>query len=308
MTDTSTFSIWLALGSVYLIWGSTYLAIRVLDLHRMPPLLTAGARFILAGAIMFVVARLKRGSDEDRISLVHWRSALIVGAALLLGGNGLVVFAEQRVPSGVAALMIAAIPLWFAIFSWLFYRERLTPISIAGLALGIGGLVLLTDPFSSKGGIDHLGALALVIAPMSWAAGSLYSKRARLPRRPLLASAMQMFAGGCCLAVAGVVTGELTRLNPIDQPSWVAWTYLVLVGSLVGFTSYMWVLKNARTSLVSTYAYVNPIVAVLLGAWFLDERLSVRSIVGASVIVLGVAAIVSSAPQPTVGEEAPGPG
>ena len=311
MTDSdqpSAFSIWLALGAVYVIWGSTYLAIRVLDLHHMPPLLTAGARFLTAGLIMYSFGSVTEDADNDHVKAVHWRSAFIIGGALLLGGNGMVVFAEQSVPSGIAALMIAATPIWFAVFSRIFLKERMVRLAGIGLTLGFAGLVILVNPFSRSGSIDRLGAMALVIAPMSWAAGSLYSKTAPLPQRPLVSSGMEMLAGGLLLTVGGLVTGELTRLKAIDTSSWIAWIYLILFGSLVGFTCYVWLLKRARTTLVSTYAYVNPVVAVMLGALLLHERLTVRSLVGATVIVAGVAMIVSSKAPPKIADEVPGPG
>jgi drug/metabolite transporter (DMT)-like permease len=303
----SAFGIWLALGAVYVIWGSTYLAIRVLGLHGMPPLLTAGARFLTAGLIMFAFGSVSEDSENDRITAVHWRSAFIVGGALLLGGNGLVVFAEQRVASGVTALMIAATPIWFAVFSRVFFKERMVRLTGIGLTLGLAGLVILIDPFSDAGTIDRVGAIALLFAPMSWAAGSLYSKGAPLPRRPLVSSGMEMLAGGMLLFIGGLVTGELERLRTIDTASWIAWIYLVLFGSLAGFTCYVWLLKRARTTLVSTYAYVNPVVAVMLGALLLHERLTVRSLVGATVIVAGVAMIVSYNPARAVSEDMPGP-
>lgn len=314
---TSHASIWLALGSVYVVWGSTYMAIRVLALHHMPPFLTAGFRFIVAGVVLFLATRAMRDEADDRVTPSHWRSAFIVGGLLLLGGNGGVVFAEQRVNSGIAALMIAATPLWFALFSRVFLKEKIGRLAVAGIFIGFMGIVILNLPSGGQVPTSRSGTLALLWAPMAWAAGSLFSKSLPMPRRTLIAMSMEMFAGGGLLFLAGLVTGEQSRfhLGQIDKPSLIAFVYLVVFGSLVGFTSYIWVLGKAKTSLVSTYAYVNPIVAVLLGAAFLHERLGLRTGFAAAVIVTGVAMIVTSSSRTHHSEldygspaDSPGPG
>lgn len=265
----------------------------------MPVFSTAGVRFIVAGILLIAYSALRGGGTKDRVNARHWKAAFIVGGALLLGGNGAVVFAEKTVTSGIAALMIAATPMWFAILSRVFLKERIHGLVIFGLVIGFLGLALLALPGAGANHIDPVGFIALLFAPIAWTSGSLYSKHATFPQRPLMAAGLQMFAGGILLFTAGIVTGELSgfHMNRIDAESWWALIYLIAIGSLVGYTSYIWLLKHARTSLISTYAYVNPVVAVVLGSILLDERLSGRTGVAAAVIILGVALIVSARPD-----------
>lgn len=296
----STNKVWGALVTVWIVWGSTYLAIRV-AVRTIPPLMMGSVRFLLAGGILYVLAVRRGDRVGDRPTAEHWRSAFIIGAALLLGGNGLVSWAEQRVPSGVAALLIATVPLWLAIGDRLRYGSRLSRQTILGLAVGFSGVVLLVGQ-SGDGKIDSLGAAALVGASIFWAGGSLYSRGAALPRRPLVGTGMQMLAGGLVMAVASVATGELGRLDVgnVSGESLLGLAYLIVFGSWVGFTAYVWLLRNTRTSLVGTYAYVNPVVAVLLGWALLSEMITVRTLLSGGVIVVGVALIVTArAPQPS---------
>lgn len=264
----------------------------------MPVLSTAGVRFIVSGVLLIAYSFVRGGGDKDRVTAEHLKAAFIVGAALLLGGNGGVVLAERTVPSGIAALMIAAAPMWFAILSRIFLKERIRGSVIFGLVAGFLGIALLALPGAGANHIDPVGFIALLIAPIAWTSGSLYSRHAAFPQRPLMAAGLQMFAGGTLLAAAGLVTGELTdfHMSRVDGPSWWALIYLIAIGSLVGYTSYIWLLKHARTSLISTYAYVNPVVAVILGSLILDERLTGRTGVAAAIIIFGVAMIVKARP------------
>lgn len=298
--------IWLALAAVYLVWGSTYLAIRV-AIQTLPPFLMAGVRFIVAGSVLYLWARLRGDARGEPVRRVHWVAAFIVGGALLLGGNGGVVWAEQHVESGLTALIIATAPMWMVGIDRVAYKENLEPQAVAGIAIGFVGLVLLIWPFGA-GRVDPAGAAVLVFAAFSWSAGSLYSRRASLPAKPRLSTSMQMLAGGVLLGAAGLVAGEPAKLDlaGVSMESAAAFVYLILFGSLVGFSAYVWLLKVAKTSLVSTYAYVNPVVAVILGKLILDEAVTPRMIAAGAVILFGVALIVIAG-RPENVEPAGGP-
>ena len=277
-----------ALATIYLVWGSTYLAIRVTD-RTMPPLLMSSVRFLIAGAALYAFASRGRARPTRR----EWLAAAIVGAALLLVGNGGVAWAETRLESGLAALMVAIIPLWVALMDRAFFGRRLSPAAIAGLFVGFAGVALLVRP---GGGGDVLAMLALVGTTAAWAAGSLYARGARLPASPLLSASMQMLAAGVFLGIAGLATGE-TRSVHSDSFSTkpvIAFVYLVLVGSLIAFSAYAWLLKNARISIVATYAFVNPVVAVALGTVFLDEKIGWSTIGAGAAIVVAVILIVTA--------------
>lgn len=286
--------VWAALGAIYLIWGSTYLGIRV-AIETIPPFLMAGIRFLAAGALLYGFSIRRGDHRNDRPEPRHWWSAFVVGGALLLGGNGGVVWAEQRVPSSIAALVVATTPLWMALFDRLMGR-RLQGRALVGLLVGFAGVGFLVAPRSSAGAVDPLGAAALTFAALAWAAGSLYSRRAALPRRPTVAIGMEMLAGGLLLTLAGLVTGEAgdVHLEQVSAASALAFVYLIAFGSLVGFTAYIWLLRSAPISLVSTYAYVNPVVAVFLGWAILAEPITANVLVAAAVIVAGVAMMVSA--------------
>jgi drug/metabolite transporter (DMT)-like permease len=296
---------WAALATVYVVWGSTYLAIMV-AIRTLPPLLMSSVRFLIAGAVLYAfVAR--RG--VARPSLRHWGSAVVAGAALLLVGNGGVAWSERRIDSGVAALLIATMPLWMALFDRIFAGRRLTRLSVVGLAVGLAGVGLLVGPVGGTG-IGALGALACLVAAVAWAGGSLYARGAEVPGDVLLGSAMQMLTAGVLLAVAGAVTGETAQVQTPSVASLGALAYLVVVGSLVAYSAYVWLLKAAPTTIVSTYAFVNPAIAVALGAVFLGEPLGLRMLAASAAIVVSVALIVAgrerAAPAPAR-EPAPPP-
>lgn len=287
--------IWGPLLTVYLIWGTTYLGIRVVN-ETMPPLLSAGFRFVVAGAVLYAWA-IRRGDREgDRPTLIQWRSALIVGALLLVGGNGGVVWAERTVPSGIVALIIALVPLWMALFDRIIVRRPLGARTVVGLVLGFAGTALLVGQGVDAGSFDLRGAMFAVGASIAWATGSLYSRNAPLPKRPFVGNGMQQLLGGALLLLIGTLIGELGDVHPeaFSTASLLALGYLIVFGSLIAFTSYLWLLRNARTTLVATYAYVTPVVAVFLGWLILDEPVGLRTILAAAVIVVAVALIVSS--------------
>ncbi len=300
-------AIWAGLIAVYLVWGSTYLGIRV-AVETIPPFLMAGVRFLIAGGLLYVWS-VWRSAEPIRPSRLEWRDSAIVGGGLLLGGMGFVAIGEQTVPSGIAAVLIALLPAWLAIFSRLLFGDRLPRIVVAGIVVGLAGIVLLAWP-ADAGQLDPFGLGALILSPMFWSLGSLYSaRRAKLPARPLLATAMQMLTGGTLLMIAGVSTGELGGFDvrAVSGDSIVALGYLIFVGSLVGFTSYVWLLRVAPLPRISTYAYVNPVVAVFLGALILSEPITSRTLAASAVIIVGVILIVtgrsrSSATDPAAAE------
>ncbi|MHB8511754.1 MAG: EamA family transporter [Actinomycetota bacterium] len=285
----------IALGLVYVIWGSTYLAIRVV-VESIPALLSAGVRFLIAGAILYLFGIVKTPRSE-RPTRVQWGASAIVGGLLLLGGNGLVVLAEAHgVTSGLAALLIGAVPLWMGAIGFLFYREKITPVGIIGLVVGFAGLGILAKP---SGNAPVAGTILMLIAALLWSIGSLYSRRAPLHKNVVLSTGMQMLCGGVLCVVAGIATGELSKFHPssIKLSSALALIYLIFIGAIVGYTSYIYALAHGRTSLVSTYAYVNPVIAVILGALILNEHIGSRSILGGAIIVSSVAIILSSRPK-----------
>jgi drug/metabolite transporter (DMT)-like permease len=277
-----------ALATVYLVWGSTYLAIRVTD-RTMPPLLMSSVRFLIAGAALYAFASRGRA----RPTLREWRAAAIVGAALLLIGNGGVAWAETRLESGLAALIVAIIPLWVALMDRAFFGRRLSPVALAGLVVGFAGVALLVRP---GGGGDVLAMLALVGTTAAWAGGSLYARGAKLPESPLLSASMQMLAASLFLGVAGLATGEArgVHADSFSTKPVIAFVYLVLVGSLIAFSAYAWLLKNVRISVVSTYAFVNPVVAVALGTVFLNEQIGWATLAAGAAIVVAVVLIVTA--------------
>ena len=299
----STAAVVLALATVYLVWGSTYLAIRVTD-RTMPPFLMSSVRFLIAGTVLYAFAARGRA----RPTLREWRAAAIVGAALLLVGNGGVAWAETRLESGLAALIVAIIPLWVALMDRIFFGRRLSASALVGLVVGFGGVALLLQP---GGGADLFAALVLVVTTSAWAGGSLYARGAPLPESPLLAAAMQMLTAGIFLGVTGLVAGEAGRVNAdsFSAKPVIAFVYLVIFGSLVAFSAYAWLLKNVRISTVSTYAFVNPVVAVALGTLFLSEPIGWTTVAAGASIVVAVVLIVTArtpAPKPAT-EQLPEP-
>lgn len=282
--------------AVYLIWGSTYLAIRF-AIETLPGFLMAGTRFLVAGALLYGFARLR---GAPRPSALHWRTAAVIGALLLLGGNGAVVWAEQRIPSGLAALLVGTEPLWVAVFL-AFLGER--PTLRTGAALGVGflGAAVLAAPAEIVGGQDvHLvSALVTVFACVSWAAGSLYARRAPMPQHAAMASGSQMLAGGLFLALLGFAVGEHHQLDfaAVEPRSVLALAYLTVFGSIIAFSAYSFLIRTTDATLVATYAYVNPVVAVLLGWLFADEPLGPKTLLSAALII-GSVVVISSERRP----------
>ena len=282
----------IAFAAVYLIWGSTYLAIRI-AIETIPPFLMGGIRFLIAGGVLYVTMRWRGVPAPTR---THWRSALIVGGFLLFGGNGGVIVAEQLVPSGLAALVIATVPLWMTLLNWKWGDRARPNIGVAlGLGLGVVGIGLIAAPSASADGsaINPTGALILISAALMWSIGSLYSRRAHLPSDALLATSMEMLAGGALMLVAGLLIGQIgqVRLDHVALRSLAALGYLVVFGSLIGFTAYVWLLRVSIPARVSTYAFVNPVVAVFLGWMFAGETLSARELIAAGLIILAVVLI-----------------
>jgi drug/metabolite transporter (DMT)-like permease len=277
---------------IYLIWGSTYLFIRIV-VETMPPLLAAGARFSLAGLILCGLIALRKGPAAVRVTRRQLGAAALVGVALVAAGNGLVSVAEQVVASGLAALIIGSVPLWVAVWR-LVARERVSRPTVAGILVGFAGVALLVLPHGLEGGAEATGVLLLVVAAASWATGSFLSRRLPLPRDPLVSTGFQMLCGGLIVGVVGLALGEGTGLDParFSRESVLSFLYLLVFGSLVAFTAYTWLLQNAPISQVATYAYVNPVVAVALGAIVLGEVVDPLMIGGAVLILASVAFVV----------------
>jgi drug/metabolite transporter (DMT)-like permease len=272
----------LALLSLYLIWGSTYLAIRI-ALEGFPPFSMAGIRFLLVGIGLYLFLRLKGMPAPDRI---QWRGAAIVGGFLLLGGNGGVVFAEQWVASGLAALGVATVPLWTVLFAGIWGRWP-SRIEWAGLFLGFTGILLLNLEGDLRA--NPAGAIALIISAICWAFGSAWSRHLALPSG-LMASAVQMIAGGALLLIASIFIGEKIETFPTSRAIG-AMLYLAAFGSLVGYSAYTYLLANVRPVLATSYAYVNPVIAVALGVWFADEDIGVTGVAAMLIIISAVALV-----------------
>ena len=299
MPDTGAFHrpasrtrIVLAFAAVYVLWGSTFLGIKI-GIETLPPFLMAGLRHSIAGVLLFAWVRLSGTPAPERR---HWLPAAAVGALLLLGGNGLVSWAEKSVPSGLAALIIASVPIWLTLLHGLQKRERPHGVVLAGLGVGLAGLAFLVAPGRFAGGshVDPAGAGALLAAALFWATGSLYARRASRPSSTLLATAMQMLTGGAALFLTSGLTGEWRGFSfaQVSSRSWLALGYLIVAGSLVGFTAYIFLLGATTPARVGTYAYVNPIVAVFFGWAFASEVVTARMVIAALAIVGAVAVII----------------
>lgn len=286
-----------AFAILYIIWGSTYLFIRLAS-ETIPPLLMAGVRFILAGAVMLALASRIGGGERDPIGPRQWSAAFVTGALLLLGGNGLVSYGEQFVASGVVALLVATVPLFIALIGAVFLSQRVPRLGLAGLLVGLGGTAVLLSPGGGAGDPGHM--LLVLVSPLCWAIGSLYATRGPLPKRLLLASGLEMLGGGALLLLAGSATGELGRLHltSISALSVLSLLYLVVFGSLVAFSAYVWLLTKVPTSAVATYAYVNPLVAVFLGWLFLGERITPKTLAAGGLIVAAVVLILTHPASP----------
>ena len=286
----SAVNIWLALGLVYVVWGSTYLAIAI-AVQTLPPLFYSGVRFALAGLLLAAWLAFRR--VDLRISRRELGGAAAVGILMLAGGNGLVNLAERTVPSGVAALIVASIPLWIVVYR-MVAGERVGRDLLAGVFLGLVGVAILVVPGGLNGTIDPIGALMLFGATLSWALGTFLSPRLSTPRNALVSTVYQMLAGGVALILVALPKGEFAQIDPatFSARSLIAFAYLVVFGSLVAYSAYTWLLQNASVSLVSTYAFVNPVVAVFLGALLLGEAITPTIVIGAAVIVVAVAFII----------------
>ncbi|MFJ7202146.1 EamA family transporter [Streptomyces sp. NPDC098789] len=286
-------AVWAALALVYVVWGSTYLGIRVV-VETMPPFLSAGARFLSAGVLLAALVAWRSGPAALRVTRAQLGSAVLVGLMLVLGGNGLVVLAETAVPSGLAALLVAGVPMWVVLLR-LTGGDRPPVRTLGGVLVGLAGLTVLTSPGLS-GEVELWGVLTILAGSLLWSLGSYSSNRLPMPADPFAASAYEMLAGGAAALLVGLARGEQHGLDPADfsTRSWLALGYLILVGSLVGFTAYVWLLQSAPLSLVSTYAYVNPVVAVTLGALVLGEELTWPILVGGGIVVAAVCVIVST--------------
>ncbi|HEX8457019.1 MAG TPA: EamA family transporter [Pyrinomonadaceae bacterium] len=288
-----------AFAAIYIFWGSTYLAIKY-AIETLPPFLMAGARFVFAGSLLIVWARFSK--DYEPPTPIHWRTSIIVGTLLLLGGNGGVVFAERYLSSSLAALLVATEPFWIVLLSWLWLKEARPDWKVAlGLAVGFFGVWLLLSGQETGGAAGHgsmqlFGTIAVIAAALSWATGSLYGLRAPVPKSAFLTAGMQMFSGGMVLLIVSLIAGEWWsfHISEVAKGSWLGLLYLIVFGSLVAFTAYSWLLKNVPPAMVATYAYVNPVIAVFLGWLIAGESFTGQMLIGASVIVGSVALITST--------------
>jgi drug/metabolite transporter (DMT)-like permease len=287
-----------AFAAVYIFWGSTYLAIKY-AIETLPPFLMAGSRFVVAGVILMVWARFAK--DYEKPKAAHWKTSFIVGTLLLLGGNGGVVFAEHHISSSLAALLVATEPFWIVLLSWLWLKKSRPNLkTILGIGVGFFGVWMLingqtTSGAGGYGSMQFFGTIAVMAAALSWATGSIYGLRAPVPKSSILTAGMQMFAGGLVLLLVSLISGEMFKFDiaQVSSNSVYGVIYLIIFGSLIGFTAYSWLLKNAQPAMVATYAYVNPIVAVFLGWLIAGESFTGQMLIGATVIVGSVVLITS---------------
>src|ERR1700690_138567 len=285
----------LAFEIIYFVWGSTFLAIRV-GVHEVPPLILAAIRFSTAGLVLYLW-RMARG--ERSPNLREWRSAALLGTVIFVFDYGLLFWAELRVPSGIAAVMLATIPAFMALSETLFLRtQRLTIRLVVALLIGIGGVAVLMNHSLNLGGaaIDKLGAMALIFAAVSWSVAAAVSRKVPLPQSKVMSSGVQMLAGGVFLFVAAAAFGEFRDFHPamVSRGAWLSLAYLIVAGAIIGFTAYVWLIHHESPTKVGTYAYVNPIVAVLVGYFLGGEALSMRTILGSAFILVSVVVITTT--------------
>jgi drug/metabolite transporter (DMT)-like permease len=315
----SPVAVWAGLLTLYFVWGSTYIGIR-LGVETIPPFLMAGVRFVVAGSALLAwealaAWRLRRDpevAEADRARLPtrrEWRDSAIVGGALLFGGMGMVALGEKTVPAGIAAILVALLPVWVAVLGRIFFGERLPATVVIGIVVGLVGVVILVGPFGAGNGFafDPAGILVLLLSPLCWSAGSLFSShRAVLPRRPLTATGLQMLCGGVLLLIGSAVVGEFRGFDPaaVSDRSLLGLMYLTTIGSLVGFTTYVWLLRVAPLPKIATYAYVNPVVAFVLAGIILGETIEPRTVLAGAVIVVAVALIVTARGRSAAGAAA----
>lgn len=283
----------LAFFLLYFIWGSTYLAIRF-AIETMPPFLMAGTRFLLAGTLMYMFMRFRGVANP---TYQQWLQLGIIGSFLFLGGNGLVVWAEQYINSGLAALFVSTLPLWLITLDWLWAGgPPPSPRAITGIGLGIIGMILLVDPARVVGGtVDIAGAVAVILASFLWAVGSIYSKKIELPQSIFMSAACQMTGGGLALLLVSLLLNEWPTFESaaVSQVSVTAFFYLVIFGSMIAISAYVWLLQNATAARVSTYAFVNPVVAIFLGWLIASEEINAHILLGALIILLGVFLVIT---------------
>ena len=293
-----TWQVWTALGTIYIVWGTTYLAIRVV-VDTVPALLSASFRFLVAGTAYYLWLRIRGGRDAVKVTPRQAISCAVVGTFLLLGGNGLVTIAEETVASSLAALMIASVPLWVVLMRRIV-GEKISGPTLVGVAIGFAGVAWLVLPGGRPEEATTVGIVLLVVAPMLWATGSFLSGRIEMPANPFVSTALQMLFGGLATGIVGVGRGELTNVHFEDfsTASLVALGYLVVFGSLVAFTAYVWALQNIPVSKVATYAFVNPVIAIALGWLILSEEMTPTMLGAAAIIIASVAMIVRTETGP----------
>jgi drug/metabolite transporter (DMT)-like permease len=323
LASASPMAIWLGLLTLYFVWGSTYIGIR-LAVETIPPFLMAGLRFLISGVALlawetFATRHLRSDPGTPEADRPHLpsrrelRDSAIVGGLLLFGGMGMVALGEKTVPAGIAAILIALLPVWVAVLGRLFFGERLPAPVIVGIAVGLVGVVILVAPIGTSGGglaFDPRGIFVLLLSPLCWGGGSLYSShRAILPRRPLTATGLQMVCGGTLLVIGSILVGELRGFDPatVTTRSWIGLAYLTTVGSLVGFTTFVWLLRVAPLPKIATYAYVNPVVAFVLAGILLGEPIEPRAALAGAIIVFAVALIVTARGRAERGTARPTP-
>lgn len=303
----------LAFAAIYIIWGTTYLGIRI-AVETLPPFLMAGARFLFSGLLIYAILRLRGVPAPSRN---HWRPAIILGGLLIMGGNGLVTWAEREVPSSTAALVVATVPIWIALFDWIIFKgNKPGKRVVSGLVLGLIGIILLIGPgqFYGTAEFSTIALLILLMAPFLWSFGSLYSRQATLPENTFMGVAMEMLAGGVILIIAGLITGEGSQLMSVEfsTRSLVAMVYLTIFGSMIAFSAYIWLLKHVAATKVATYTYVNPVFAVFLGWFVLNETITPTTIAAVVIIILAVVLITTVKSQsksiPNVLEKVPSKG
>jgi drug/metabolite transporter (DMT)-like permease len=296
-TRTSPALLGAGLATIYVVWGTTYLGIRV-SVETIPPFFLSGVRYMLAGLLLFGWVALRGGLSAGWPTRRQWLSAVLTGTGLVAFGNGLISWGEQYLPSGPAALFIATVPLWMTIMGRVFQKEPIRPAAAVGLGIGLLGLVVLVGPAALRGG-DLVPRLACLLAALGWAAATVYSRSAPFPNNPFQVAGMQMFSGGAVVLLFSIGSGDAARFNPaaVSVRSELAFFYLLFVGAILGFGVYMWLVKVAPLPLLGTYAYINPVVAVILGHFLLGEQVTLQTLIGGGVIILGVALIVATQPR-----------
>jgi drug/metabolite transporter (DMT)-like permease len=289
--------VWVILVALWIINGSSFLAIKV-SIDTIPPLLSAGIRFTISGSVLFAAYFFRREyeHEHDEIGKQQWKDTIILAAALLLGGQGLLTWGSQYLTSGMTGLLNSTIPLWVGIIAFLLYRRGMTKLTVLGLCAGFGGLMLLIGPSLGVGALSPAGVTALILSSLAWAFGSLYSSKAKLPVSILASSGMLMVSGGLMLIIASLALGEFQGLDitQISTRSLIAMIYLIIIITVVGFTDFYWLLRVTTASLANTFAYVSPVIAVILGWAILHESITVLTIVAMIIILLGVALMVTT--------------